>query len=107
MLAPRMQLIFPGGRLCPGLPLRRCGLRCGDVLTALLQVVPTVVTTEKTFAALADGAVVTWGEELRGAESLSAVVELTASDAALAALKADGSVVCWGMEMPSLTQERE
>ena len=62
----RVQLILPGGRLCPGLPLRRCGLRCGDVLTALLQAVPEVVTTEKTFAAIADGAVITWGEQLPG-----------------------------------------
>lgn len=39
---PRVQLIPPRGSrpLRPELPLRRCGLRCGDVLTAPLQAVP-------------------------------------------------------------------
>lgn len=39
---PRVQLIPPRGArpLRPELPLRRCGLRCGDVLTAPLQAVP-------------------------------------------------------------------
>ncbi|CAK9102023.1 Putative E3 ubiquitin-protein ligase HERC2, partial [Durusdinium trenchii] len=101
-----LQLIPPRSArpLRPLLPLRRAGLRCGDLLTAQLKAVPEVVVTEKTFAAITPcGSVATWGalgapggNTSPVSDQLEKVIELTASRSALAALKADGSVVCWG-----------
>ena len=95
-------LLFGSQELDPSLTLADAGLRDGDSITAIAQLVKLASTSQAFALHVEAGSVVTWGALAFGGDSsrvrdqLLRVQNIRATVAAFAAILDDGSVVTWG-----------
>ena len=96
-----LRLAFAGRRLDDASTLSEVGVRDGDHIDAVVQLV-SLASTEKAFVLHSGGAVVTWGDPAAGGDSsqvqaqLARVQQVQGNGSAFAAVLEDGSVVTWG-----------